>query len=152
MKIIFLDIDGVINSLHDYIPKNNNSPIHHLSPKYISRLNTIINVTGAKVVISSMWRIGYRLSSIEVWLKQQGFIGEIVGETPILPESKDIDRGDEIKFWLNSNDNIESFVILDDIDYNGIVKYYYPQFVHVKKSTGLLPKHVEKAIRILEKK
>jgi hypothetical protein len=161
MKIIFLDIDGVINSAFEWVSTSERGPapinttlwdIHDLTPKYIGRLNDIIAATGAKVVISSSWRIQYTYTQIEAMLKQQGFVGEVIGETPQFNRTPDgvvQDRGDEIKFWVNANDDIDAFVILDDIDFDGIINYYYPQFVHIKKSTGLLPKHVEKAIKIL---
>jgi len=158
MKIIFLDIDGVINSAFDWVPMSERGTtdfnstlwdVHDLMPKYIARLNEIIDATDAKVVISSSWRIQYKHSEIESMLKQQGFVGDVIGETPVFSQTPDGDRGDEIKFWLNTHDDIDAFVILDDIDFDGIVANFYTQFVHIKKSTGLLPKHIEKAIKIL---
>jgi hypothetical protein len=160
MKIIFLDIDGVINSAYEWVPMSERKgnpdsylwDLDDLMPKYIKRLNEIIEATDAKVVISSSWRIQYEHTKIEFMLKEQGFVGEVIGETPQFnrtPDGVPQDRGDEIKFWVNTHDDIDAFVILDDIDYDGITEYYYPQFVHIKKSTGLLPKHVERAIQIL---
>ena len=164
MKIIFLDIDGVINSAFEWVPMSERGSypintalwdVHDLTPKYIGRLNEIVDATGAKVVISSSWRIQYKHTELAKMLKTQGFTGEVIGETPIFSRTPDgvaQDRGDEIKFWINTHDDIDSFVILDDTDFDGIVDYFYPQFVHIKKSTGLLPKHVEQAIKILNAK
>ena len=67
MKIIFLDIDGVLNSedwyrkRHEEVPQHEQSaqyPFYELDPELVSNLNLIIQKTEAKVVVSSTWITG----------------------------------------------------------------------------------------------
>ena len=127
MKIIFLDIDGVLNSSSscDRAVLRNSVFRDNPDPEHIKWLNLIIEKSGAKVVISSTWR--KNCSSSVMWrlLDLQGFKGEVISRTP---ELDDI-RGNEIRCWIDRYHNgrnwalnhlfrkhklIESFVILDD--------------------------------------
>lgn len=59
MKIIFLDVDGVLNS-DEYIEKTKKLNIQgiesEVDPEKITLLRNAIVETGAKVVLSSSWR------------------------------------------------------------------------------------------------
>ena len=65
MSMLFLDIDGVLNS-QTYITKKHNetgkclggSTVEMLDPDAISELNRIIDRTSAEIVLSSTWRMG----------------------------------------------------------------------------------------------
>lgn len=61
--VIFLDIDGVLNYSKWYTsernPGNLNGEEGDLDPECINRIIKICNETGAKVVISSDWRISW---------------------------------------------------------------------------------------------
>ena len=119
-RIIFLDIDGVLNH-HGYFrtakDKNERDPI---DPENVKALNKIIENTGAKVVISSTWRMFYDHKAIQRLLDAKGFEGEVIGETPdIYTEYKfNAPRGCEIDLWIKNN--MESpysyrrYVIIDD--------------------------------------
>ena len=56
MKIIFLDIDGVLNCKYT---KEEIFFFPFVSPKKIELLKQLIERTGAKVVLSSTWRHGW---------------------------------------------------------------------------------------------
>lgn len=118
MKIIFLDIDGVLNceeayreGFCRYVDWNVGTDsgvkkAHHQSfyPKSKDLLNKLIDETGAKIVVSSTWR----QSGIE-WLKEvwdrEHMKGEIIGVTPKLNMSGyTIPRGCEIEYWLEEHD------------------------------------------------
>lgn len=121
MKVIFLDVDGVLNhekwykrrvSLKDTIdPKDwsDHYPFYEFDPESVDRLNNIIDVTGAKVVVSSSWRHGRSVQDLQYILDRVGFIGEIIDKTPSLnaiigKESAGytVPRGCEIDWWLKS--------------------------------------------------
>src|SRR5260370_34823589 len=53
MKIIFLDIDGVLNC--DNTPNPRKFP-YIIDKKLLARLKKLLDRTGAKVVLSSSWR------------------------------------------------------------------------------------------------
>ncbi len=59
MKIIFLDIDGVLNHMY-WLKKMKGveGDKKFFDPDCVRRLNTITDKTGAKIVLSSSWRIG----------------------------------------------------------------------------------------------
>ena len=53
MKVIFLDIDGVLNCSKTHNPRN--LP-YVIDPKLLKRFERLLERTGAKVVLSSTWR------------------------------------------------------------------------------------------------
>jgi len=120
MKIIFLDIDGVLN--HAWSNGNCND---RWESYLIARLNIITDMTQAKIVLSSTWRKGY--SSMQaLWdaFTKMGIKGDVIDRTPwglhkkrnLKGANTMIPRGEEIQAWLdeNNNLNIEKFIILDD--------------------------------------
>lgn len=115
-KILFLDLDGVVNSLdwwHRRGPRRKlgHDPVYEIDPRAVARLNEIVDRTGADVVISSAWRKLHSLPDIARYLEQRGFRGRVVGVTPTLPFSP---RGHEIASWLRDHPYVRRFVILDD--------------------------------------
>ena len=121
MKIIFLDIDGVLNSYEWYIERQQNPKFEpksmsrdefkrwEFSPALVLNLNEIIEQTGAKIVVSSTWRRGYDIEGLQKLFKSVGIIGEVVGLTPSMhspkgvKENYTIPRGCEISYWLKSH-------------------------------------------------
>ena len=101
MKIIFLDVDGVLNCRNTFAYST--SPFV-LEPNFIKRLKLIIKKTGAKVVLSSVWR---KWPEGRELLKQHF---HYIDETIIL----DAIRGEEIKEWLSRHPRVEKYAILDD--------------------------------------
>lgn len=135
-KIIFLDIDGVLNSQntfrenHEYrkffIRNMNGSVsdeiIHIMLDIDLDKVFILRNIcilTGAKVVISSSWRRSRWYPLIEERLTGLGL--PIVGATPFISNN----RGDEIRKYLEDNQVVD-FVILDDEifpDFNELENY-----------------------------
>ena len=135
MKVIFLDIDGVLNNLKRV----------DIDPTRVEVFNKIIAATGAKVVISSTWRLVITLDKIRLALEVAGFKGEVVGYT----KSLDVDssRGCEIQEWLSRHTDIRNYVILDDD--TDMLLDQKDNFVHINSGIGIAMDHVEQAIRIL---
>lgn len=161
MKVIFLDFDGVINSAEFMkarhkaketkdIDRNSerdekskfNWYISMISEEHVSRLNQIVKATGAKIVVSSTWRILHDVEELSAFLKAKGFIGEIIDRTPRFGGAP---RGEEITCWLDNN-KVDRFVILDDDSDMCGLKH---KLVHTSWQTGLQPEHVVKAIEML---
>ena len=160
MKIIFLDIDGVLNSWHEFVNPGDRIytskelwSTEDIFPKYIKRLNKIIADTGAKIVISSSWRKLHTLDNIKKMFNTQGFKGEILDKTPVLHRTLDgtiLDRGDEIKKWLEETSiKIDTFIILDDFRYENFACFFKQQFVFIPDSEGIQEDHVQQAINKL---
>ena len=66
-KYLFLDVDGVLNSVSWYREewnKNHVYPQGDFDPKCVELVNRIVEETGCKVVVSSSWRTESNLQSI----------------------------------------------------------------------------------------
>lgn len=161
MKIIFLDIDGVMNSelfykdKHQHVrykERNDDAPkgSWDIDPRCIDLLNHIVDKTNAKVVISSSWRSSYSINELQELFKYCEFEGEIVGKTPHLvfrsnmEYTYSIPRGCEIKAWLELNkdklgDKMSriKYVILDDD--SDMLYWQRHNYFKVDGYTGLTP-------------
>lgn len=136
-KIIFLDIDGVLNNdscVIRIITENGNNILKFtFSTNVLDNLRKIIDKTNAYIVISSHWRLTEKRfnhwqktgeSSDNLWnnlienFRPYGLVDKIIGVTPRLlyPSLKSVERGTEIEKWIENNSDlsIESMVILDD--------------------------------------
>ena len=128
-KIIFLDIDGVLNTGRYTYPQwliqgdaIEDADGHFFDAECIVQLSRIIQETKAQIVISSTWRWRGLKKLRALWGNRQ-IEGDIVDITPSVyglktiqkPRFDHITRGDEIKDWLNLNAT-KQFVIIDDID------------------------------------
>lgn len=169
MKIIFLDIDGVLNSEKWYQERFDINletyPICEFDPLTIEQLNLLTDKTNAKIVISSTWRIGRTMDELKKLFKKVGIKGEIIGITPDLAfnDGHGVDRGNEIKRWIDINCkrwynkmfgeddsekfNLESYVILDDN--SDMLLEQKDNFVKTSWGDGLTALHTRKAITIL---
>lgn len=154
MKIIFLDIDGVLNS-KAYDAQRNWNEQTDIDETRLPLVKKLAEETGAKIVLSSTWRehwdkVPEKCDEDGVYINEAfaKFGLEIYDKTPDLGISAN--RPDEIKAWLDSTkETIEKFVIIDDYRYgwgslsDNFVKTN-PYF-----GLGLEEEHVQKAIEIL---
>ena len=146
--LIFLDFDGVLNSkaharhLGVFVRGVADLPlIYRFDRRAVRLLNELISLTGARVVISSWWRRRYTTRQIEEALKQCGFVGEIVGSTPVL----NAPRGREIQIYLLASRHRGRYVIFDDNHIEG----HKPHFIQTTKELGLQPEHIQRAAYLL---
>lgn len=165
MKVLFLDIDGVIctNKSVEIRPKvpfplGFHLPFRtgwdHLDKKCIKCLNKIIEATDARIVISSTWRISCvtddEFAHLADYLYSQGIKGTIIDRTPThAPKVGRINRrGEEIKRWFEiwQGEPVEAFVVLDD---DSDVEPFNNHHVCPPEATGLDEVHINQAIEIL---
>lgn len=110
MRIIFTDIDGVLNSEDTFLNATVSSSIP-IEEEYLELLEYIVTATGAQIVITSTWRLAYDNDDFQQFLKILGQRQiKVLDYTPAL----NLNRETEIKEWLNSHKDVTSFVILDD--------------------------------------
>jgi hypothetical protein len=132
MKVLFLDIDGVLNSTKWYMKRQKLKEEGktfmwrdeaEFDPEAVAHLEKIMVAhPDVEIVISSTWRILHPLAEIRGYIKTAG--GELASSKVIdkTPRGKMVDgfemssiRGDEIKRWMDLlGDEIKSYVILDD--------------------------------------
>lgn len=105
MKVIFLDIDGVLNCATTPNPRK--LP-YIVDPKLLRRFKRLLQRTGAKVVLSSTWRYDPAgLFSAKHWGVP------FIDVTPDMPHRP---RRDEVIAWLKSHPKVKRFVVIDDED------------------------------------
>lgn len=151
MNIIFLDVDGVLNSVSNLIKVYNETHKPHsgysypFDPKCLENLKELVLATQSSLVISSTWRHSQKgMKKLLEILDEYGLGELVIGCTPSLGFS----RGAEIKKYLSdfkSNDSV-SFVILDDDqDMDDLSQY----LIHTDRQVGLTKENVKQAIKKL---
>ncbi len=185
MKIIFLDIDGVLNGYNYWNTfgwkiacvtksgrikswyKNITKPFG-IHEKKVKRLAKIVRKTGAKVVMSSIWRFRWRNTPYEEQCENHKKLTDLLKKynievIDITPRSRDGKRDKEILSWLSKHKNeVDRFIILDDKNsflraFDDDERFIQTSSVHkgimicghYSEDTGLKIKHVRKAIKIL---
>ena len=159
MKVIFLDVDGVLNSEVSREQERNNFDNwmeHEVSEMHVNNLKKIVDATGAQIVLSSSWRFDHPKATgrdfiadplmkiLDRKLKAVGL--DIIDVTPDLRGKI---RGAEIQDWLDRHSEVERFVILDDdVD---MMEEQKPFFVNTTFKNGLTEEMANKAIEILNK-
>ena len=154
--VVFLDIDGVLNSkqwyAHDAASHEGISPSsserrlweRSIDPDCVQRLNRILQQTGAVVIVSSSWRKKHALSEIVSILESRGFRGEVAGATSA---NGTLSRTEEIAAWLKENRSPgAAYVVVDDEITSGLPA---ERVISPSNQTGLTDKDVEQAIAIL---
>jgi len=163
MKVIFLDIDGVLNTKYWYTQMDRNTPKdkygYAFDPVAVANLAHIIDETGADIVISSSWK-SFGLSELEAMWQNRGLPGKLIGITPNTVSDElllnaDLDhmelfpiRGMEVKEWLDKHGkNVSHYVIIDDMD--NFLPDQQPYFVRTDPEAGITEEDADKVIRFL---
>jgi len=153
-KVIFLDIDGVMipeefenllfikQAVNNIRNKDRYGSLY--SPEAVANLKSIIDATGAYIVINSLRRLHTSLSDFQDIWKGRGLPGYVLGITP------DSDsKGLSAQMWLEECDwNITSYVIIDDFD--DMLPSQNGHYIVVDPLTGLTEEVAKKAIDILK--
>jgi HAD domain in Swiss Army Knife RNA repair proteins len=105
MKVIFLDIDGVLNC--DKTPNPRKFP-YVVDKKLLSRLKKLLQRTKAKVVLSSTWR----LDPIGLYAARHWGV-PFMDVCPDLPKKP---RRTEILTWLAHHPKVKRYAVIDDED------------------------------------
>jgi len=152
MKIIFLDIDGVLCIPGHFGPIETRNlgghMVHTFNTDCVQRLNKIVDVSGASIVISSAWRIDFWASEefemLKEFLKSQGMTGNVIDHTPYDDEGI---RGREIQTWLTEHPEVKKFVIIDD---SNDMEHLMPYLVRTQFFHGIQDEHIDAALKMLE--
>lgn len=151
MKVIFLDVDGVLNCK---TTKERCMGYIGIDRKKVLLLKHICAETGAEIVLVSTWKSCW-YKEPEKKCEQDGFADELdkslgaFGLTIFDRTYDDIfDRADEILKWLEQNP-AEKFVILDDEDFSYKQARLNKFWVKTDYNTGLTAELCERAIEIL---
>ena len=146
MKIIFLDIDGVLNSATGKEPY-----VSDMEAEKLKLLKKLIDDSGSSGVVITSDR---RYSKVDMEDKTEAFDQFeifIVGETRRPnPDDLEDNRGKQIMDYLSSSkEDIDRIVILDDND-DGISNFFEEEFILVNRFFGLNDNVYQKALEILK--
>ncbi len=147
MKIIFLDVDGVLNT-----PKLiGRFGFDFIDDILVALVARIVRETGAEIVLSSTWRIEEKNRNLVVQaLARRGL--EIFDCTPIIERSGGwvegnwVRRHEEIGAWISEN-RVERFAIIDDMEDARIEG----SFFQTDEDVGLTVEIAERVIEHLER-
>lgn len=156
MKVIFLDIDGVLNG---FSTTKETTPEGYLfvEDKLVARLQKIIELTGAQVVLSSSWRLeakeftgkeadGENLTLLKEKLAEFGIF--IIGMTC----NRGAYRGWQIRRYLKDHPEIDKWIVLDDMPIYEFQEHINTKYViQTFCNNGISDLEVEYAIELLNK-
>ncbi|AUR85902.1 hypothetical protein NVP1081O_167 [Vibrio phage 1.081.O._10N.286.52.C2] len=157
MKIIFLDIDGVLNNAMDIDEHQdvmlNGEYYGFYSPRCVDRLNSLTEKTGASIVLGSVWRSGLTIDEINELFTNMGINAKCIGKTDELHQRWAF-RGNEIHKWMIDNKELigsyydfRSYVILDDD--TDMLMWHNNNYVNCDPEIGMTDRTVSKAQAIL---
>lgn len=155
MRVLFLDIDGVLNANDDFGGKKKPNPYVSsddgyrycgISTSKVKRLKWIIDKTDAKIVLVSSWKGDY-----EDYLRNHtNRVGKYLYNKLRKQELHIFDttyrfshdfhsyRGAEISTWLaNQKEPVESWVVLDDEIFRDYSESIIPNLILTSETDGL---------------
>lgn len=141
MKLVFLDVDGVLNTC-EYNDISKSFTIH---TDKINKLNKLLLETDSYIVLSSSWRYfvhngSMNLHGLEWLFRTHGLAnGRLIDITP--PDKENETRGETITRWIKNHRSdkyihIESYCIIDDMPIDNF-EQHKSRFVKTNPSIGL---------------
>lgn len=167
MKILFLDVDGVLNSGRWLYERNARKesrddgderaledrfnhlvlPVERMDsvdPDAVARLNGLLTRVETKVVVSSTWRLGRSARETFDVLTAFGVEADFFDVTPDIGGR----RGRQIDRWLeNHKGMVTKFAIVDD---DADMEPHHARLVKTTFQDGLLDTHVEQLYHLLK--
>ena len=157
MKIIFLDIDGVLNGYNNWtilgwrivsllhikalkkLYRKITDPcgVHE---RKVKRLARIIKATNAKVVMTSSWKHSWWETPYYIMNNKQKKLTDLfnkynINVIDITPDLLGVGRDEEILTWLSKNEKaVENFIILDDE--NSFLTAFYNDIRFIQTSSA----------------
>lgn len=158
MNYIFLDIDGVMNNQIDWLWKVNNGQRDNrmFCDDAWSRLSQVVHETGAKVVLSSSWRLAFQNTpdGLDIIVKKDGYAMRLMHyfekyDIPVIGRTTEYYdyRGKQITQYVKEHfSSDDKWIVLDDEDCDmyGVPK---EQIIKTEFDTGLLPEHCERIVK-----
>jgi len=145
VKALFLDVDGVLNSEAWFVKQRRlkgRVDACEVDPEPVMRILNIVEATGAKIVLSSSWR---NQPDLVEYLRSTGL--------PIHDMTPEVNAGFErhmdIIAWLDDNEDVKRFAIVDDDIDAGDHQRLRSSFVKTDARYGLRGEHARKLIDIL---
>ncbi len=131
MKVIFLDIDGVLNSnFWNDTHQREISDGTLVDEEKVKLLASLVKRTSAKIILHSGWRFWFDAKLqplraeaerlVELLAKEglslDGLTPDLTTEEIRRTKKFSLVKADEILAWLKLHDEVEGWVVLDDLD------------------------------------
>lgn len=150
MKYIFLDIDGVLNSI-TFFKKHmvaNKKTLVEIDCETVKNLEEIVLKTNAEIVLSSTWRFFFRENKdgLIPLDKKATLLNDILNQHNIKMVSKTdnlYSRSDEILKWLSDHEYDDYIVLDDELSHLEKIK---DKVIHIDSRYGLTKKDAKSAI------
>lgn len=166
MNVIFLDIDGVLNTCNDleknryyYLESGIERP--NINIEKVEVLSRIVKKYNCKIVISSSWKLNNNKNLNYLFNLFERYEIECIGFTPSIKKIynehtyNDMWKENDIRIYLLRHPEIEHFCIIDDEEYDLLkLKDYLIKTVNYNENhelEGLLDIHETEVERILKK-
>lgn len=147
MNIVFLGVDGVLNSRNAHIKdyqakhKSHSKGNYPFEKQCLKNFQFLIKETDSRIVLTTKWRLEEdSLIKLFETLQKYGLDEYIIDSTPVLGN-----REEEIKTYLSICKYNPSFVILDESHMEELSAYA----IQTNPEVGLTKEDVKEAIRIL---
>jgi len=162
VKVVFLDIDGVLNSnFWNDTHQREISDGTLIDEEKVNKLATLVNRTGAKIILHSGWRFWFDAKLkplraeaerlVELLAKEglslDGLTPDLTTEEIRRTKKFSLVKADEILAWLKLHDEVEGWVVLDDLDLHNIQIEQHQ--VKTDQTIGLTVEDIAKAERVL---
>lgn len=156
MNVVFLDIDGVINTPmwrqngNKILMPTYNFPKHGKANNWqaCQWVSDFCLQYGYSIVVSSTWRVGLDIDRLRGILYNSGIREkiEVIGKTPMLYK----ERGYEIRDWLEKNGekyDVKRVIIFDD-DADMVYPELMSRLVRTPEGSGFLMESFKEASRL----
>ena len=145
-KILFLDIDGVLNSkfFYKYIFRHEEGG-SRLDPYCVILVKKLVDEFSLKIVISSTWRDG-AVERLSKELNQNDLVNHL-HEDWLTPVVRPACRGKEIDLWLESHPEVSEYLILDDN--HNLFDHHLDRFVQTSAFMGMVQESYHQARNLL---
>lgn len=162
MKVVFLDIDGVLNS--DFWNESHQLEIsngEYIDEEKVKLLSKIIENTDAVIVLHSAWRFWLNENLQPIRKEADNLLAllhkykiNIYDKTPDLSSEEirkakkfSMIKAREIMTWLGEHQGVEGYLVLDDLDlYSEEISRFQ---IRTDSMVGLTDKDVAWAIKML---
>jgi hypothetical protein len=150
---ILLDIDGVLETTPNWRQVEILSDgFMKLNEKALENLAILYKRTNASIVLTTTHRINYDETKWKEIFKVRGLnfstISKLNNKTEI---SQFLDRGTEIKDWVEKKGKEQNYVIIDDDkSLNALPDYIKEHWVAIRPSVGFDKEALVKALQILK--